>query len=98
MINTDMRSYYYFTFGEKNAYGEPQLSKEVKGSIKIAINSISQSITDNVNYKQATYIGLTHDAKVNDTYVIAYGNKGTRLKVLYVVPKGRLKQVFMAEL
>lgn len=97
MINTDMRSFNYFTFGEKNAYGEPQLSKEVQGSIKIAINSISQSITDNVNYKQATYIGLTHDAKVNDTYVIEY-KEGTRLKVLYVVPKGRLKQVFMAEL
>lgn len=97
MINTDMRLFSYFTFGEKNAYGEPQLSEEVKGSIKISINSISQSISDNVNYKQATYIGLTRDAEVNDTYVIAY-EEGIKLKVLYVVPKGRLKQVFMAEI
>ena len=96
MINTDMRSLPYFTFGAKNSYGEPQLSKDVVGTIKISINSISNSITDNVNYKQATYIGLTRDANVNDTYVIEY--EGTKLKVLYVVPKGRLKQVFMSEM
>lgn len=95
MINADIRPYNFYTFGEKNAYGEPQLS-EIQGSIKISINVISQSIGDNVNYKQATYIGLTRDAKVNDTYVIDY--EGTKLKVLYVNPKGRLKQVFLSEM
>ena len=39
-------------------------------------------------------MGLTH-ADVDDTYVIIYGEE--RLKVLYVVPIGRLKQVFMAK-
>lgn len=61
----------------------------------MAINISSQNTTDNINYKDATYIGLTQ-AEVNDTYVIEYGEE--RLKVLYINPKGRLKQVYMAEI
>lgn len=94
MINASMQPYHYRTFGEKNEYGEPQLT-DFGGFVKMAINIVSQAINDNVNYKDATYIGLTHDTKVNETYVIEY--EGKRLKVLYVNPKGRLKQVFMAE-
>ena len=95
MINADMRSYNYFTFGKEDGYGQPQLSQEAQGSIKMSINIVSQTLSDNANYKRATYIGLTNDAKVNSTYVIQYGTE--KLKVLYVVPKGRLKQVFMIE-
>lgn len=95
MINADMRTYNYFTFGAKDKYGQAILSEEPQGTIKISVNSVSQSISDNVNYSQATYIGLTRDAKVDNTYVIDY--EGTKLKVLYINPKGRLKQVFMAE-
>ena len=95
MINADMRSYNYFTFGEYNEYGEKVLSAQPIGTIKITINSVSQSISDNVNYSQAQYIGLTR-AEVNETYVIDY--EGAKLKVLYVNPKGRLKQVYMAEM
>ena len=93
MINSDMRYYDYFTFDGLNAYGQPQLSAQTKGTIKIAINTTSQSVQDNIRYKDATYIGLTHDAAVNDTYVIQYGKE--KLKVLYINPKGRYKQVFM---
>lgn len=95
MINADMRLYDYFTFGADDGYGQPQLSAEPVGQIKMAINLTSQSIQDNINYKEAQYIGLTH-ADVDDTYVIAFGNE--RLKVLYVTPKGRYKQVFLGEL
>ena len=95
MINADMRSYNYCTFGKEDGYGQPQLSQEAQGSIKMSINIVSQTLSDNANYKQATYIGLTNDTKVNSTYVIQYGTE--KLKVLYVVPKGRLKQVFMIE-
>lgn len=95
MINADMRLYDYFTFGADDGYGQPQLSTEPQGQIKMAINLTSQSIQDNINYKEAQYIGLTH-ADVDDTYVIAFGNE--RLKVLYVNPKGRYKQVFLGEL
>lgn len=96
MINADFHSYNYFTFGDKDKYGQAQLSEEIQGSVSMAINTISQTITDSVRYKDATYLGLTHDAKVNDTYVIEYGAE--KLKVLYVNPRGRLKQVFMAEI
>ena len=92
MINRDMRSYDYFTFGELNSYGQPTLSQEKKGSIKMSINITSQSVQDNIRYKDATYVGLTH-AEVDDTFVIQYGDE--RLKVLYVNPKGRYKQVFL---
>ena len=96
MINADMRSYPFFTFGmDTDAYGQEILAATSQGTIKMAINIVSQNISENINYKEATYIGLTKDAEVNDTYVIEYG--AIRLKVLYVIPKGRYKQVFMSE-
>lgn len=95
MINADMRIYDYFTLGENDAYGQPAMSAEPVGTIKMAINISSQSVQDNINYKDCQYVGLTH-ANVNDTYVIQYGTE--KLKVLYVNPKGRYKQVFMREM
>lgn len=95
MINADMRSYDYYTYSGNNGYGQPVLSETVQGSIKIAINNTSQSVQDNITYKNATYIGLTL-AAVNDTFVIQYGD--IKLKVLYVNPQGRYKQVFLAEI
>ena len=96
MINADMRPYNYFTLGTKDEYGQfplPGPDAIPEGQIKMAINITSQIVQDNINYKDSQYIGLTH-AKVDDTYIIQYGEE--RLKVLYVNPKGRLKQVFMA--
>lgn len=95
MINNDMRLYEFYLYEDNNAYGQPQLSKEVKGTVKMAINITSQTVQDNINYSGANYIGLTH-ALLNDSYVIQYGDK--KLKVLYVNPKGKLKQVFLAEI
>ena len=94
MINADMRFYDYFTYGEKDSYGQPQLS-EKQGTVKMSINTTSQRIQESIQYKGATYIGLTH-AAIDDSYVIQYGE--VKLKVLYVTPKGRYKQVFMEEL
>ena len=95
MINNDMRTYSFYTFGDKDEYGQPTLSAEPKGVIKLAINITSQSVQDNINYKGATYLGLTL-APIDDSYVIDY--EGARLKVLYVNPKGRYTQAFLAEL
>ena len=95
MFNNDMRTYNYFTFGELNAYGQPQLSTEPKGTIKMAIYISSQSVQDNINYKGATYVGITHSL-LDDSCVIDYN--GTKLKVLYINAQGRFKQVFMAEI
>ena len=98
MINSDMRLYNYFTLGERDEYGQeivPNKNTTPSGSLKISINTTSQAIQDNIRYKDCTYIGLTH-AQVDDTYVIDYN--GELLKVLYINPKGRLKQVFMKNL
>lgn len=94
MINADMRLYNYFTLGTYDEYGQPIQSDEPVGQIKMAINISSQSVQDNINYSGANYVGLTY-AKVNDTYIIEYGNE--RLKVLYVNNRGRLNQVYMAK-
>ena len=96
MINAQMRLYDFFTFGEMNGYGQPQLSEEVQGEIKIAINLLTQNLANNIKYEDCTYIGITQDKKIDDTYVIQFGD--SKLKVLYVNPRGRYKQVFLAEI
>lgn len=93
MITTDMRAYDYFTFGEKDKYGQPTVSSEVKGTIKMAIYISSQTVQDNINYKDCSYVGLTTDKSVNDKMIIKYGNE--KLKVQYINPKGRFIQVFL---
>lgn len=93
MINS-MKVYNYFTIEGKDEYGQATISSSPIGTIKMNINITSQSIQDNINYSNSQYIGLTRDA-VDDTYFIEY--EGKKLKVLYVNPKGRLKQVFMSE-
>lgn len=95
MINPNMRSYDYFTFGEVDIYGQPTLSETPKGKIKMSINLLNQAISDNILYNNATYVGLTMQ-EVNDTFVIKYGTE--KLKVLYVNPHGRFKQVYLCRL
>lgn len=95
MINNDFRTYEYFLYEGKDAYAQPQLSEEPKGQVKMAIYITSQAIQDNINYKSANYVGFTHSL-LDDSYVINYN--GSKLKVLYVNPQGRMKQVFLAEI
>lgn len=95
MILANMKSYDYYTYGEKNAYGQPQLSKEPKGKVKLSIYTTSESVQANVNYTGANYIGFTHNKDIDNTYVIQYGEE--RLKVLYTGKQGRFIQVFMAK-
>lgn len=95
MINADMREYEYYLYSDKDSYGQPQLTDSAQGVVKMTINISSQSIQDNINYAGANYVGLTN-ALLDDTHAIKYGEK--MLKVLYVNPKGRLKQVFLAEI
>lgn len=95
MINAQMRTYDYYTFGEKNAYGQPQLSGK-KGTIKIAIHLIVEALEENAFYSGANYIGLTRDSAIDSTYVIQYGEE--KLKVLTVNPQGRYKQVSLSRM
>lgn len=95
MFNADMRLYAFYLLEAANAYGQPVKSSEPKGNIKMSVYTTNQNVQDNVNYKAASYMGLTQ-APVTDKYIIQYGEK--QLKVLYVQPQGRFKQVFMREL
>ena len=95
MINTNIRLYNYYTYTERNEYGQPVLS-DVKGQVKMFIAIASQSIQNNILYNGCQYIGITHDTEIGNDYVIEYGNE--RLKVLYTIPDGRYKTVFMAKM
>lgn len=90
-----MRLYDFSTLGTIDEYGQRLPNYKVKGQIKMAINLTSQSVRDNINYKDAQYVGLTA-AEVNDKYIIHYGD--SKLKVLYFSPFGRLKQVYLQEI
>lgn len=94
MINAMMRPYNYSTFGT-NDYGQKVVDNQIKGQVKMAINLTNQSIQNDINYKDAQYVGLTMN-KVSEDFVINYGTK--KLKVLYVNPFGRFKQVFLQEI
>lgn len=87
-----MKLYSFHRLGELDAYGQPQLSV-FEGEIKMAINILSKNTQDNILYEGASYIGLTQ-AAIDDSYIIQYGEE--KLKVLYVYPKGRYKQVFLS--
>lgn len=96
MINATMRTYNYYTLGSMDEYGQELLTQDIQGKIKLAIYTLSNTIGTNIKYKDATYIALTQDKTINDSYVIEYGEE--KLKVMYVVPFGRYHQVFLAEM
>ena len=95
MINTNMKSYNYYVLDEYDDYGQV---KETAASdkIKMSINFASESIQESPLYSGAQFVGLTLNKDVNASYIIQYGDE--KLKVLYVNPAGRLKQVFMARM
>ena len=98
MINTDMRDYDYYLYGDKDEYGQATLISDdsgtpiVQGQIRMAINVATQGIKDSVAYSGTNYTGLTHDL-VSDKMVIQFGVEN--LKVLYVNPMGRYKVVYL---
>ena len=91
MITTDMRDYDYYIYGAKDKYGQLILDKTIKGKIKMAIYISSQSVQDNINYKDCRYVGFTNEP-IDANYIIQYGDQ--KLKVLYTVP-GRRTNVFL---
>ena len=101
MINANMRDYEYFlisadpnTYGQhiliKNENGEPK----IQGTIKMAISIASQSITENITYKGANYVGITQDKNMSDHFVINYDGK--LLKVQYITDS-RFRIAYLGE-
>lgn len=95
MISAEMKEYTFSTLGELDEYGQPQTTDNV-GSIKMAIYLYTQNVTDSIKYKDCSYIGFTNDKTIADNYIVNYGNE--KLKVLYVNPVGRFRQVYMKEM
>lgn len=105
MINADMREYPYYLYGEPDEYGQTNIIKDengepvVQGTVQMAIYTTSQSIQDNINYQNATYLGLSLSNIFTDKFII--GTKGLSsdyLKVLYTNPQGRYTQVFLGSI
>ena len=95
MINNRMRLYDYYTFEGTNNYNQPKISEEVKGQVKMAIYPLTKNIQDNALYLNAEYVGITHEANVDDTYIIVKGKE--RLKVLYTYDDAaRFRLVYMS--
>lgn len=96
MIAADMRLYDYSIFSSvEDDYGQ-SIEEEQEGKIKMAIYLVNETLNDNSLYSDAQYTGLTLDKNIDETYVINYDN--SKLKVLYVSPQGRYKQVFLARM
>lgn len=101
MIAPSMREYEFYKYSAPNGYGQQTLIKDengqplVQGTVKMAINLTTQATQDSVTYHNAQFFALTHDKRVDDTFVIQYG--GMRLKVLFVAPGGRYRQVYLNE-
>lgn len=95
MINANMRLYDYYIYSQ-NEYGQTTVAEDAEpaGQIKMAIYTTSQSTQDNILYKDASFVALTHNSEINDMYQVNYN--GERLKVLYVSPRGRFRQVYLA--
>ena len=97
MINSKMKFYPYYVFSDDtDAYGQKVLKPIQEGLVKINIQLVSQNVADNIKYTQASYVGLTSDRDINDKWVIQYDDE-SMLKVLYVNPHGKLKQVFLGD-
>lgn len=94
MINSRMQDYEYFLLGVDNGYGQLTMTPDSQGTVKLSITNLTKTITDDIRYSDASYIGLTQDKSIKDTYVIKYGDE--LLKVQYVNPDGRYTQVFLA--
>ena len=90
-----MKQYELWEYSDCDEYGQPIL--EDVEEITMAIYITSQSVQDNINYKNASYIGFTNYPWITDKNVIQY-DEWTKLKVLYINPQGRMKQVFMSEI
>lgn len=95
-IQAQMKEYPYSLYStSRNAYGETTTNYLPIGNIRMAINLSNQATNNYITYAEADYIGLTKD-EVDDQYIIHYGNE--KLKVKYVNPIGKYKQVAMVRI
>lgn len=94
MIQADMKQYNYYLLSASDGYGQPTVDySKPSGTVLMSINILSQGIIDNILYSDCSYLGLT-TANISDKYVIEYSDQ-SKLKVQYINPKGKYKQVYL---
>lgn len=93
MINPQMRTYNYYLYGEENEYGQPSLSADPVGKVKMAIHDKTDEVADNIIYDGTQYVGLTSSA-INEKYVIDFNGK--KLKVIKAYRVRRFTVCLMA--
>ena len=93
MIQSNMKLYNYYTLGELDDYGTNQVSKQIKGKVKLSIFLQTKQLSDNSIYKEAQFTALTNDKNINEKYLIEYNNM--LLKVLYINDLGRYRQIYL---
>lgn len=96
MIINRMKYYDYWMLSENDEYGQeviPTAEEAAAGQVKLSIYPTSTGTQENILYANCSYIGLTFDAEIDDKYIIQYGKE--RLKVMYIQPAGRMKQVYL---
>ena len=96
MIFSNMRYYDYWKVSVNEAYGQeviPDANEPIAGKVKLSIYPTSTGTQENILYANCSYVGLTYDAEIDDKYIIHKDKE--RLKVMYIQPVGRYKQVFM---
>ena len=91
-----MRLYDYVKVIENDTYGQeiiPPFDTAPLGQVKLAIYPSSTGTQENILYANCAYVGFTYNNEIDDKYIIQYGKE--RLKVMYIQPHSRMKQVFL---
>lgn len=76
-----------------DTYGQKRKLGSTARTCQMVIKPYTKANIDNVKYVDVTDIGLTADHEITDANTINYG--GASYQVLYVIPSGRLYQIFM---
>ena len=94
MINVGMKLYDYSTIEGLDEYGQ---SLEVwgKDKVKMSLYEISNTLVPTIQYTNSTFVGITYDKKVDDTYII-HTDK-SKLKVNHVIDFPRYRAVYLGE-
>lgn len=87
-----LTKYNYYTLVDSEYGGKTADFTSPTGVVNMAIQLNNMAMNSNTIYTSANFVGLTQE-DIDDTYIIEYGNE--KLKVLYVYPEGKYKQVFM---
>lgn len=93
MINREMRKVTVKSnSGEKNSYGQKIMNDNTR-VVDMVVKVYRQTNISDIRYNDITNIGLTYEVGITDKDQIIIDNK--TYNVIYVIPSGKLHQIFM---